>query len=1373
MGKWIWKYILLLVVIVGTITANAQVTTESELRAAISKGGTVILGADIELSSTLEISNDVILDLNGRSIEYKQADTGYGESIDAICLKILRGNFILRGGNISAIAGRHRSGLGWYTGNDSKTIVYSNGFFQIYNVKITSVKGSGTTSISDGSAYTIISETKISAHIPNGAYVVENVDYDSEGLEASSTTVALTQYTATFDLDGKSTVSIPDIKYTIETGFTLPQLPSITGYDMDKSEWVRETGTEEYNGVPVLTDRESKGTIKYKAEWNVINYKVKYNTNGGDKTIEDGTYNIETGIDVLPDPGKRTGYLFDCWLLNGKEVSSIPAGTGDIELVASWIKAHTITYELGGGQNPENAVTEFTKETATFNLPIPSRAYYQFEGWYDASNTKWEKVEQGTDIDLALTARWSAIDYTLSFVTNVEEIDVPNQMFNKEKAPSLPDLTGKRAHYTFMGWYISPNFEGDPISNENVPFPADDQSKDPVVLYARWQATTYTITFDSKGGSAVSSVSYTIETDGFTLRIPQKAGYTFDGWYKDENYSQLFGQKITKGTTGNFILYAKWTSIEYQINYEYLYNGSVPSDAPKSYTIEQTVTLPIPTRSGYTFVGWHAADQTEDGWQTVVPFAFNENKDQTGDRTFYAEWKGGRQVIIKQPEGGTITVKNLSSGTTVESGGVVDEGTSLEISAQPSSSAYTLDKLLVNGERFSSSPCLVVMPDSCGLTISAVFIDGRPTASKPEIETTPANTDYVPVGESVWVTLRNTDSDAKLYYSIAGSEPELYTKPFQVTSSSATDIVIQGIARKSGYKDGVASQTIKFGSDKITISFDLPAGVTALAPDGGDVISAIVSGGMFEFKLFFDRTIIDSTDNIRVWANNETRVYGDASGVYRLWDQKSDVKITVSGITRKQYNVTLKQTVGGQIVFADDETTATRTVEGGDTVSVKASPNPGYYFIRWSDGVTDSIRDVIVYNNLTLSAQFSQTKKVYKVVFPEMEGVTVKTLSAYSNEVDDGGTCKFYLRLDEDYDQSQPVVYANGEKLEPAGEVYSLYYIHQHYSISVRGIQKNPEEEFPFELSDNVACINMETGKSVTDSAVYADVMVTITAKAPNGKSFDKWNDNNKENPRIVKLSNASQYIPLWKESENTGCKVQFEFPAGCGIAAMDGGNAESVSSGSSLKFRLSVLPAYSQSKNIKVKVGDDILQPVTKLRSTSESPTYYYVLDKVTADTKVVVSGLVKNKYKLSIEQTVGGQVAISESDSVLIGTEVILTATPEKNYMFLRWNDGNTLNPYPFVVTKEETLKAEFVKAREMVTDNEAVDVVDNRIYVSNGNLCVYTAQPVDLYVYAYTGILVKRMKMAAGYSTIPLSKGEYIVRLGDSDVRKILVR
>lgn len=1335
MGKWIWKYILLLLALTKVSGLNAaDIRSAQDLKNALGneasiEGNVVTLNNNKTITQTLNILGGTMTLVIPEGITLTGDFSSY--SGDAITVNVNGGTLNVDGGGIvTSIAAKGAKGSQGIFGDGGKgkkgysarTIIYGNGILSLKKITILGVPGEG----GDGG---------------NG------------GLGGSTGPKGDIGETWVLDPEGQKRV-----KNTISPGYYI-QGANPENYDSDG-----------YQTAEVIVDK--------------ITYQVNYNFNGGQKET-DGTktYTVDTKDFVLPIAVKK-GYSL-AWLYNTDtvDVNNLPIPTDTwgetvgVDFVAEWTRiVYKITYDTKGG-TLKDAVESYTVDTA-FTLPAPTRENYEFAGWYDEKGEKKERIVQGSTGDLALTARWIPL-YTVNYEYDktIFEVTTLKQEFseNNNLPYTLPSLTSKDEDQEFAGWYYN---ETEQVKELTLAWFQDKVGTDKggsVTLKAKASQVYFaTLHWNS---DEMSSPTETVRfTSALAVDLPRsgnKRGYKFLGWCYKEDGSDTPISTIPAGIEKDIDLYAKWEPIQYALSYEYLYNGSVPSDAPTSYTIEQTVTLPIPTRSGYTFVGWHAADQTENGWQTVVPFAFNENKDQTGDRTFYAEWKGGRQVIIKQPEGGTITVKNLSSGATVESGGVVDEGTRLEISAQPSSSAYTLDKLLVNGERFSSSPCQVVMPDSCGLTISAVFIDGRPTASKPEIETTPANTDYVPVGESVWVTLRNTDSDAKLYYSIASSEPEPYTKPFQVTSSSATDIVIQGIARKSGYKDGVASRTIKFGSDKITISFDLPAGVTALAPDGGDVISAIVSGGMFEFKLFFDRTIIDSTENIRVWANNETRVYGDASGVYRLWDQKSDVKITVSGITRKQYNVTLKQTAGGQIVFADDETTATRTVEGGDTVSVKASPNPGYYFIRWSDGVTDSIRDVIVYNNLTLSAQFSQTKKVYKVVFPEMEGVTVKTLSAYSNEVDNGGTCKFYLRLDEDYDQSQPVVYANGEKLEPVGEVYSLYYIHQHYSISVRGIQKNPEEEFPFELPDHVACINMETGKSVTDSAVYADVMVSITAKAPSGKSFDKWNDNNKENPRIVKLSNASQYIPLWKDSENAGCKVQFELPAGCGVAAMDEGNAESVSSGSSFKFRLTVLPAYSQSKHIKVKVGDDILQPVTELRSASESSTNYYVLDKVTADTKVVVSGLEKNKYKLSIEQTVGGQVAISESDSVLIGTEVILTATPEKNYMFLRWNDGNTLNPYPFVVTKEETLKAEFVKAREMVTDNEAVDVVDNRIYVSNGNLCVYTAQPVDLYVYAYTGILVKRMKMAAGYSTIPLSKGEYIVRLGDSDVRKILIR
>ena len=1209
MGKWIWKYILLLLALTKVSELNAaDIRSAQDLKNALGneasiEGNVVTLNNNKTITQTLNILGGTMTLVIPEGITLTGDFSSY--SGDAITVNVNGGNLSVDGGGtVTSIAAKGAdntvgSGGKGQQGHSARTIIYENGILSLKKITILGIPGEG----GDGGSGWFGASTGPKGD-PGETWVLDPEDQKR-------------------------------VKDAIAPGY-----------------YIKGASNENY---------ESAGYQTAEVIVDKITYQVSYDFNGGQKETDGtNTYTVDTKDFILPTAVKK-GYSL-AWLYNESTVNvnnlPIPVDTwGEIvrvDFVAEWTRiVYKITYDTKGG-TLKDAVESYTVDTA-FTLPTPTRDNYEFVGWYDEKGEKKERIVQGSTGDLTLTARWIPL-YTVNYDYDqtIFEVTTLKQEFseNKNLPYTLPSLTSKEEDQEFAGWYYN---ETEQVKELTLAWFQNKVGMDiggSVTLKAK-ASQVYFATLHWNSDEMSSSTGTVRFTSALEVDLPMsgnKRGYKFLGWCYKEDCSDTPISTIPAGIEKDIDLYAKWEPIQYALSYEYLYNGSVPSDAPKSYTIEQTVTLPIPTRSGYTFVGWHATDQTEGDWQTVVPFAFNENKDQTGDRTFYAEWKGGRQVIIKQPEGGTITVKNLTSGTAVESGGVVDEGTSLEISAQPSSSAYTLDKLLVNGERFTSSPCKVTMPDSCGLTISAVFIDGRPTASKPEIETTPANTDYVPVGESVWVTLRNTDSDAKLYYSIAGSEPEPYTKPFQVTSSSATDIVIQGIARKSGFKDAVASQTIKFGSDKITISFDLPAGVTALAPDGGDVISAIVSGGMFEFKLFFDRTIIDSTENIRVWANNETRVYGDASGVYRLWDQKSDVKITVSGITRKQYNVTLKQTAGGQIVFADDETTATRTVEGGDTVSVKASPNPGYYFIRWSDGETDSIRDVIVYSNLTLSAQFSQTKKVYKVVFPKMDGVTVKPLSAYSNEVDDGGTCKFYLRLDEDYDQSQPVVYANGEKLEPIGEVYSLYYIHQHYSISVRGIQKNPEEEFPFELPDNVACINMETGKSVTDSAVYADVMVTITAKAPNGKSFDKWNDNNKENPRIVKLSNASQYIPLWKESENTGCKVQFEFPAGCGIAAMDEGNAESVSSGSSFKFRLTVLPVYSQSKHIKVKVGETVIQPVTELRSSSESPTYYYVLDKVTGDTKVTVSGLEKNKYKLSIEQTAGGQVSISEADSVMI---------------------------------------------------------------------------------------------------------------------------
>lgn len=116
--------------------------------------------------------------------------------------------------------------------------------------------------------------------------------------------------------------------------------------------------------------------------------------------------------------------------------------------------------------------------------------------------------------------------------------------------PADPVRTG----YTFDGWYsdtsltLAWDFEDDTVTGN-------------MTLYAKWIAITYTVTFNSNGGSAVpeQQVAY-----GGTASIPDpaptKAGYAFIGWYEDAELQ--FAWNFTTDTiTGAKTLYAKWSSV--------------------------------------------------------------------------------------------------------------------------------------------------------------------------------------------------------------------------------------------------------------------------------------------------------------------------------------------------------------------------------------------------------------------------------------------------------------------------------------------------------------------------------------------------------------------------------------------------------------------------------------------------------------------------------------------------------------------------------------------------------------------------------------------------------------------------------------------
>ncbi|MBQ9730084.1 MAG: InlB B-repeat-containing protein, partial [Clostridia bacterium] len=182
-------------------------------------------------------------------------------------------------------------------------------------------------------------------------------------------------------------------------------------------------------------------------------------------------------------------------------------------------------------------------------------------------------------------------------------------------------------------------------------------------LYAVWDVVNYSITYVLNGGTnGENPGTYTIE-DTITFKSPEKAGYTFDGWYEDSSFNtQKSG--IEKGTTGSVTVYAKWTPITYTI--AYTLNGGSASNVV-NYTIETaTFTLNNPTRAGYTFSGWTGTGL--GGATQTVTIA----KGSMGNRTYTATWTANDDTAYKveyylqnsDGNGYTLAATETLTGTT-------------------------------------------------------------------------------------------------------------------------------------------------------------------------------------------------------------------------------------------------------------------------------------------------------------------------------------------------------------------------------------------------------------------------------------------------------------------------------------------------------------------------------------------------------------------------------------------------------------------------------------------------------------------------------------------------------------------------------------
>ncbi len=155
----------------------------------------------------------------------------------------------------------------------------------------------------------------------------------------------------------------------------------------------------------------------------------------------------------------------------------------------------------------------------------------------------------------------------------------------------------------------------------------------------------YTVTLDTAGGDPIRPIQYTVESEAFLLPTPVRTGYIFLGWTGEGITEPQKTMEIPQGSTGDRTYTANWQVIEYTI-ITLLEGGNAGSSEVYFYTVEQTVTLPTPTRTGYTFLGWTGEGITTPQPNVTIP------KGSTGDKTYIENWEVNIYTITLGTNGG-------------------------------------------------------------------------------------------------------------------------------------------------------------------------------------------------------------------------------------------------------------------------------------------------------------------------------------------------------------------------------------------------------------------------------------------------------------------------------------------------------------------------------------------------------------------------------------------------------------------------------------------------------------------------------------------------------------------------------------------------
>jgi uncharacterized repeat protein (TIGR02543 family) len=454
-----------------------------------------------------------------------------------------------------------------------------------------------------------------------------------------------------------------DSVHALNTPFTLTStVPTRAGFEF--AGWNTEPGGGGLNYASRASFIMSANTTLY-AKWTQLSYTLRYNGNASGVSGIPAIVVKFMGdvVTVVQESIARLGFTFSGWNTRADGLgtdhntgSTFFMPNAEVNLYAKWLSSpFTLTYNSNGGSALGTPTeTRNAEVTANLTASVPIYPGHSFTGWntaLDGSGTGYTASGSFTmsPNNVILYAQWSVNSNALNFSANGGSGAPAGLNGNFRSTLTVPITEPTRPGFVFTGWNTVTGGSG----TSYLPGDSLVMGSAAITLHAQWSAVQYRVSYDANGGQRVpvdgsqdfgSTVSVTAST-------PIRVGYSFVGWNTASNGAgnTLAGSSSFTMPANDVTIFAIWSINTYTLYYNA--NGGTGTIAaqPGQFGKILPVSTFVPTRPGFTFVGWNTgADSLGDdaGAGFTLPGS---------DVTLYAKWAAINYSISYNGNGGTAS----------------------------------------------------------------------------------------------------------------------------------------------------------------------------------------------------------------------------------------------------------------------------------------------------------------------------------------------------------------------------------------------------------------------------------------------------------------------------------------------------------------------------------------------------------------------------------------------------------------------------------------------------------------------------------------------------------------------------------------------